>query len=100
LPGRDQQALDAVASDLPAAADVREHQRLAHRGRLDRGAGHALAPGGQHEDVHQRQQVPHVLTPAGEDHVLAGRFDLGLADRIRLVAVDLSGDQEADVAAG
>jgi hypothetical protein len=98
--GWDEQGLAVVAGDLAAAADVGQDHRPAHGRGLDGRAGHALAPGGEHEHVHDGQQVADVVAPAGDDHVLGGRDQLGLADGVGLLQVGGANGQEPDPRVG
>ena len=93
--GRDEQGLAVGPGHLPAAADVGQDQRPAHGRGLDGRPGHALAPGGEHEHVHHGQQVTDVVAPAGDQHVLGGPGQLGLADGVGLVEIRGADGHEA-----
>ena len=58
--------------------------------------GMPLAPGGEHEHVHHRQQVADVVAPAGDQHVPGGRGQLGLGDGVGLLEVGGADGQEPD----
>ena len=64
----DDQPLDAVADEVPAARHVGDQQRPRAGGRLQHGARHALpAPGGQDEEIGPAPNVDnvgHVAEPA------------------------------------